>query len=73
MTTLASRLPRGDVAGTFGSTTTAVAGLYEVRTDIAAALQRQAVVLAEVTRQPATATSAAEQVLTGLEELAVPT
>ena len=62
----------GDVASTFGSTTSAVAGLYEVQTDIATAMQEQAAVLAEVTRQLATATSAAEQVLTGLEELAVP-
>ncbi|MEU8615132.1 methyl-accepting chemotaxis protein, partial [Actinoplanes sp. NPDC048791] len=62
----------GDVASTFGHTTSAVAGLYEVQTDIAAAMQEQAAVLAEVTRQLATATSAAEQVLAGLEELAVP-
>jgi methyl-accepting chemotaxis protein len=61
-----------DVASTFGSTTSAVAGLHEVQTDIAGAMQEQAAVLAEVTRQLATATSAAEQVLAGLEQLAVP-
>ena len=62
----------GDVASTFGSTASAVAGLYEVQTDIAGAIQDQAAVLAEVTRQLATATTAAEQVLAGLDQLAVP-
>jgi methyl-accepting chemotaxis protein len=59
----------GDVATTFESTTTAVADIHAIQTDIAASVEEQAAVLTEVTRQLAAATAAAEQVLTGLEQL----
>ncbi|GIE49016.1 hypothetical protein Ani05nite_25500 [Amorphoplanes nipponensis] len=63
----------GDVAGTFESTTSAVADIHAIQQDIAASVQEQAAVLAEVTRQLSTATVAAEQVLVGLERLTVTT
>jgi methyl-accepting chemotaxis protein len=59
----------GDVATTFGSTTTAVADIHAIQADIAVSVEAQAAVLTEVTRQLAAATVAAEQVLTGLELL----
>ena len=59
----------GDVATTFDTTTTAVADIHAIQADIATSVQEQAAVLADVTRQLATATVAAQQVLTGLERL----
>jgi methyl-accepting chemotaxis protein len=61
----------GDVATTFDSTTDAVADIHAIQTDIAASMQEQSAVLAEVTRELATATAAAGMVLTGLEKLTV--
>ena len=59
----------GDVATTFDSTTTAVADIHAIQADIATSVAAQSAVLTEVTRQLAAATVAAEQVLTGLEQL----
>ncbi|MFI7546737.1 methyl-accepting chemotaxis protein [Actinoplanes sp. NPDC049599] len=59
----------GDVATTFDSTTSAVGDIHAIQVDIAASVEEQAVVLAEVTRQLAAATVAAGQVLVGLEQL----
>jgi methyl-accepting chemotaxis protein len=56
-------------AAGFTSTVAAVAEISEVQIAIAAAVQEQAVVLAEVTRQLSTASSAAREVLAGLDQL----
>jgi methyl-accepting chemotaxis protein len=57
------------VASSFASTTTVVGEVSEIQVDIAASVEEQAVVLAEVTRQLSTASSAAQEVLTGLDRL----
>jgi methyl-accepting chemotaxis protein len=59
----------GEVASTFESTTTAVAGIHAKQIDIAASVEEQAAVLDEVTRQLSTATASAQGVLAGLEHL----
>ena len=58
-----------DVASTFESTTTSVAEIHDLQTDIAASVEEQAAVLSEVTRQLSTATGSARQVLAGLDKL----
>jgi methyl-accepting chemotaxis protein len=58
-----------EVAGTFENTNNAVTDIHTIQLDIAASVEEQAAVLAEVTRQLSTATSAARQVLSGLERL----
>ncbi|GGL15146.1 methyl-accepting chemotaxis protein [Mangrovihabitans endophyticus] len=58
------------VAETFETTTGAVSEIYTVQTDIAASVEQQSAVLSEITRQLSTATTSAQQVLTGLEKLA---
>jgi methyl-accepting chemotaxis protein len=57
------------VASSFASTTTVVGEVSEIQVDIAASVEEQAVVLSEVTRQLSTASSAAQEVLTGLDRL----
>ena len=57
------------VASSFASTTTVVGEVSEIQVDIAASVEEQAVVLTEVTRQLSTASSAAQEVLTGLDRL----
>ncbi|BCY13534.1 methyl-accepting chemotaxis protein [Actinoplanes sp. L3-i22] len=59
-----------DVAQTFAQTTGAVDGIHELQLNIASAVEEQAAVLGEVTKQLSTATASADQVLAGLEELA---
>ncbi|AEV87241.1 methyl-accepting chemotaxis protein [Actinoplanes sp. SE50] len=59
-----------DVAQTFTRTTEAVDGIHELQLSIASSVEEQATVLAEVTKQLSTATASADQVLTGLQELA---
>jgi methyl-accepting chemotaxis protein len=59
----------GEVASTFESTTTAVAGIHAKQIDIAASVEEQAALLNEVTRQLSTATASARGVLAGLEHL----
>jgi methyl-accepting chemotaxis protein len=57
------------VASSFASTTTVVGEISQIQVDIASSVEEQAVVLAEVTRQLSTASSAAQEVLTGLDRL----
>ncbi|MGA5301810.1 methyl-accepting chemotaxis protein [Nucisporomicrobium flavum] len=59
-----------EVARTFASTAGAVGEITELQTDIAASVEEQAAVLGQVTAQLSTATTAAGQVLTGLDRLA---
>jgi methyl-accepting chemotaxis protein len=59
-----------DVATTFATTSGAVSDIHELQISIAASVEEQAAVLAEVTRQLSTATASANQVLTGLDRLA---
>ncbi|MBB2943124.1 methyl-accepting chemotaxis protein [Actinoplanes lutulentus] len=59
-----------DVAQTITSTTGAVDGIHELQLNIASSVEEQAAVLSEVTTQLSTATSAADQVLAGLQSLA---
>ncbi len=59
----------GAVAGGFASTAATVSEITQVQVDIAASVEEQAAVLAEVTRQLAAASQAARAVLTGLDEL----
>nr|WP_172666634.1 methyl-accepting chemotaxis protein [Actinoplanes missouriensis] len=58
-----------DVAQTFASTTGAVDEIHKVQLNIAASVEEQALMLAEVTTQLSNATSAADQVLAGLQTL----
>ncbi|BBH63423.1 hypothetical protein ACTI_01080 [Actinoplanes sp. OR16] len=58
-----------DVAQTFASTTGAVDDIHELQLNIASSVEEQAAVLSEVTMQLSTATSAADQVLAGLQSL----
>jgi methyl-accepting chemotaxis protein len=57
------------VASSFASTTTVVGEVSDIQVDIAASVEEQAVVLSEVTRQLTTASSAAQEVLDGLDRL----
>jgi methyl-accepting chemotaxis protein len=57
------------VASSFASTTTVVGEVSDIQVDIAASVEEQAVVLSEVTRQLSTASSAAQEVLDGLDRL----
>jgi methyl-accepting chemotaxis protein len=59
----------GDVAGTIATTTDAVGDIHQVQITIAAAVEQQAAVLADVTGQLGKATVAADQVLSGLDKL----
>jgi methyl-accepting chemotaxis protein len=59
----------GAVASSFASTTAVVAEVNEIQVDIAASVEEQAVVLAEVTRQLSTASHAAQGILQGLDRL----
>jgi methyl-accepting chemotaxis protein len=59
----------GDVATTIATTTDAVGDIHQVQMMIAAAVEQQAAVLAEVTDQLSKATVAADQVLAGLDTL----
>ena len=57
------------VARSFASTSAVVAEIYGLQTDIAASVEEQAAVLAEVTRQLVTAAGAARNILAGLDDL----
>jgi methyl-accepting chemotaxis protein len=62
-----------DVAQTFASTTGAVDDIHELQLNIASSVEEQAAVLSEVTMQLSNATSAADQVLAGLQSLSART
>lgn len=58
-----------DVVRSFVSTAEAVSEIHALQIEIAASVEEQAIVLSEVTRQLSTATTAAQEILTGLDGL----
>ena len=59
-----------DVAQTFAGTSDAVGDIHQLQITIAASVEQQAAVLADVTAQLSRATAAADEVLAGLDRLA---
>jgi methyl-accepting chemotaxis protein len=59
------------VAVSFASTTSVVSEVHSIQVDIAASVEEQSVVLAEITRQLSTASEAAQEILQGLDRLTV--
>jgi methyl-accepting chemotaxis protein len=60
-----------EVARSFVSTSTVVSEIHSLQIEIATSVEEQAALLTEVTRQLATATQAAQEVLAGLDRLTI--